>query len=962
ARWWREQPVPRLDLRSLAVLALLASITASAAWHTFDRQALRTALARSYLPHLDPPTGEELNTLLLRFDHAFATLGPDSILPRPQSPAADPRDLAFALWRHSPLSRYDGLSALLVRTRDGRRSSFAFGLAVDARGVPLPDPARWPVPASASWRDGLIEGESLLGHRAGEPAGPEDSSTAVEPWGSVRYWFLPRPGFRIAVDEREELERNLVRGKPRQETADGLPRDARYGLFDLDGRALSSPWDESPPLPAAYLPGATSTWPEERGRAAEARDAETGAGRILGSWTPGRQIRTPDGPAWFWSDSGIDGIEALFLPVLGPRTALERAGFDVVVLLLALLLLAGVGWVSSAPPMELGRRLQAAVRSYSRRLILVYTILLLLPLIALNLVLLRSFSERLARDQLRQAQSAMFSARQLLLDYLQGLEPGFLIETQVNRELLEWIGGLVQHQVNLYWGSRLYASSQQELFTAGLLPERIPAEVYTRLTLLGYDMAFRRQRTGELAYLEVYAPFDAPGIVSSQQGLFLSVPLLEQEEEAARQLALLRRRALLFTTALFLLLLAVGRRLTRGFTRPIVELIEGTRRIARGETFGVDEPRETELQALTSAISAMADQVQESRRTLTREKHFVERVVANITSAVVSIDHGRRVAFQNAVAAERLGTRAGIPIVETLAADASLQPIAEFLESVADSEQPRSTQVKLKPSGEKVEVLEWTLTWVPIPGTEDPAALLVVDDATEVLRGQRLEAWAEMARIIAHEIKNPLTPIQLSAEHLRQVWNSDRDRLEEVVDRCTSNILSNVEELRSIASEFSIYSRIPAIELVRGNLAPPLRELVAGYEHAAETTMSFVAEQEEIPVRFDAKLFGRAMRNLLENALRAAGDGGRVEVRLEHDGEVARVQVIDSGPGVDPRKLSRIFEPYFSTYESGTGLGLAITRRIVDEHGGAIEARNRPGGGLCVLITIPLSEIDSRAT
>jgi two-component system nitrogen regulation sensor histidine kinase NtrY len=261
-----------------------------------------------------------------------------------------------------------------------------------------------------------------------------------------------------------------------------------------------------------------------------------------------------------------------------------------------------------------------------------------------------------------------------------------------------------------------------------------------------------------------------------------------------------------------------------------------------------------------------------------------------------------------------------------------------------------------------VDVLEWTLTWVPIPGDEDPASLLVVDDATEVLRGQRLEAWAEMARIIAHEIKNPLTPIRLSTEHLRQVWRSDPDRFDEVVERCTANILSNVEELRLIASEFSIYSRIPESEPEPGDLVAFAAELVANYEHAAAAdsgaSARFVDGEEEVWARFDAKLLGRAIRNLMENARRAAGQGGTVEVSIAtvEDGggrPMAQIRVLDSGPGVDPQKLERIFEPYFSTYETGTGLGLAITRRIVDEHGGTIEAHNRPDGGLAVLLAIP---------
>jgi nitrogen fixation/metabolism regulation signal transduction histidine kinase len=275
--------------------------------------------------------------------------------------------------------------------------------------------------------------------------------------------------------------------------------------------------------------------------------------------------------------------------------------------------------------------------------------------------------------------------------------------------------------------------------------------------------------------------------------------------------------------------------------------------------------------------------------------------------------------------------------------------------------------------------------WAPVPGEGEPAALLVVEDATETLRGQRLDAWAEMARIIAHEIKNPLTPIRLNVEHMRQVWrDGGGERFAEVFERCTKNVLAQVDELRQIASEFSTYSSIPRLDRQAGDLVEAMRRLVEPYRAAppAGVAVELEAEPARLPARFDPKLLGRAVRNLLENALRASGEGGRVTLRVERlggggggasggDGAgggprsggagvdgcgagEARISVTDCGPGVAPALLGRIFDPYFSTHDAGTGLGLPIARRIAEEHGGSIAARNRPGGGLEVTITIPL--------
>ncbi|MDA8019332.1 MAG: ATP-binding protein [Thermoanaerobaculia bacterium] len=932
ARWWFERSLSGLSSRgALAGLALLSALLAAVGWQSGQRWVFRDAAAE-YLPLLRPPTLEELNEILVELHEHFDGLDVGPYLPPPSARSgpggdAELEDLAFALWQNSPLPERDGLSALVVAPVPGAepvgvRSTFAFGLALGASG-PAPSSARWPMPLAEAWRDALSGGAGFLWLDG-------------RPWGEVTYWFQVRPGFRLDADESEELQANLVRGGPRRRAADGLPEPLRYALYDFDGRALSSPWTESPPLPKPLL------------------DRMLDQDRVLSI-----QVSTPEGLSKVWLRTGPDGIEALYLPRLGLRGGLEKVGNQALASLVLLLLLAVASLVSAVPRVRVRWWLDDLLRSYSKRLILVYTALLLLPLVALNLVLLQGFSERMRAEQVEGAEAAVAAARSLVVDYLSGLEPGFLFETQVNRELLEWISDLVGHQVNLYWGSRLFASSQEELFTAGLLPRRIPGEIYTRLALLGYDTGFRTQSTGSLDYLEVYAPLDVPGIASSQQGLFLSVPLLEREEEVSRDLQAMRRRAFLISAGLFALLVAVGGRLARRFTRPITELVDGTRRIARGEPLVPLRPKERELETLAEAIGVMADQVEEGRRKLLLEKQFIERVVAHIDAAVVSLDRQGRVLVFNRVAEELLGVAAGDRLDEILAEQPALAPVGRFLDSARRRGRAAEAAAKIRPKGDKVEIHEWALTWIPLPGEEDPVELLVVDDATEVLRSQRLEAWVEMARIIAHEIKNPLTPIRLSTEHLQQVWRQKPERFGDVLDKCAANIIRNVDELREIASEFSIYSRIPVAALESEDLAAMLRTLADSYRYASERGVELVVRLPDAETRApaDRKLLSRAVRNLLENALRAvtASDEGerRLELSLRRVGAEMEIEVADSGPGVDPQKLDRIFEPYFSTHETGTGLGLAITRRIVEQHSGSVVAQNRPEGGLSVVITLP---------
>ncbi len=919
ARWFTGVDLTRRPA-ALGGLLLLAALAGSVSWEIAFREEFRYRIGGELLPKVAPPTAEELNDLLVELYDHFESL---DLAPRARLEGADDSggDLAYVLWRRSPLAQRDGLSALVVEPFAGRRSSFSFGLSLEENLELGPDPSRWQVPPVPAWRDAMAFGEAEL-----EAAG--------RPWGRARFWFQPRPGFRLGVSEVDELEAALVRGEPHRRAVDGLPAAVLYALYSPRGRAIVSPWEEAPPLdPAIVEPTVTADTigrPVDRGR------------------TP-----TPAGSAWTWTAEGADGVEVFYLPLLSPLAGLERIAVHALGSLALIALVAALALAFALPRATLRDLLERVFRSYSKRLILVYTLLLLLPLIALNLFLLRDFENRLAREQMDHARGAIGSARLFLLDYLQRIEPGSSIETRLNRPLLEWVASVVEHQVNLYYESRLYASSQDELYTANLLTERIPGEIYSRLAFAGQEMGFRQRRAGDVDYLEFYAPVPIPGTSTSRRSFFLSVPVLAQEEAVERELATLRRRAVLVTTALFLLLTAVGTRLAKSFTTPIMELIEGTRRIAAGAPFLEVTPREHELSSLADAVDEMARRIAEGRKKLVLEKQVVERIVAHITSAVVSLDHRRRVLLHNRVAAELLGTEVGAEIGEALAGDERLSGVADFLHRAGDGPQ----QETLNLVDEDGEGREWALIWVPLPGPEDPAALLVVDDVTEVVRGQRLEAWAEMARIIAHEIKNPLTPIRLSAEHLRQVYATDRDDFEPVLERCTDNILDHVEELKDIASDFSIYSRIPKAELVAGDLVAAMEELTAAYRHgdSAGGAVDLVCDLEELTVRFDKKLLARAVRNLLENAVRANAGRGRVELELERGAEWARIRVADSGPGVEPKTLRRIFEPYFSTYDSGTGLGLAITRRIVAEHGGRIEAKNRPQGGLEVVTTLPLS-------
>jgi signal transduction histidine kinase len=227
----------------------------------------------------------------------------------------------------------------------------------------------------------------------------------------------------------------------------------------------------------------------------------------------------------------------------------------------------------------------------------------------------------------------------------------------------------------------------------------------------------------------------------------------------------------------------------------------------------------------------------------------------------------------------------------------------------------------------------------------------------ELERTHRLEAWAEMARQVAHEIKNPLTPIQLNAEHLRRV-HADRGKpLSPVLDECVSNILMQVSLLRTIASEFSSFASVPVVHRAPTSVVDLVNGIVTPYRSALQGRIAFTVNlsPDLPPVLIDRTLLARAFTNIVENALHAMPAGGQVTVTARAVGEIVTLDVADSGGGMSADALARAFEPYFSTKVTGTGLGLPIAKRNVESSGGTIEIRSVVGEGTTVTLTLPIA-------
>jgi two-component system nitrogen regulation sensor histidine kinase NtrY len=235
--------------------------------------------------------------------------------------------------------------------------------------------------------------------------------------------------------------------------------------------------------------------------------------------------------------------------------------------------------------------------------------------------------------------------------------------------------------------------------------------------------------------------------------------------------------------------------------------------------------------------------------------------------------------------------------------------------------------------------------------------VLVLDDLTQVMKAQRMAAWREVARRIAHEIKNPLTPIQLSAQRLRKRYLTRFSDDEKVFDECTEMIIKSVDELKNLVNEFSNFARMPAIQPEPNDLNEIVRETLTLYQEAHRGVRFEFTPDSSLPqMKIDRNQIKRVMINLLENAVAAMEENGVIEIHSSYDSELklASFSIADNGPGISQEDKPRLFEPYFSTKKAGTGLGLAIVSSIIFDHNGFVRVRDNVPRGACFVVELPV--------
>jgi len=434
----------------------------------------------------------------------------------------------------------------------------------------------------------------------------------------------------------------------------------------------------------------------------------------------------------------------------------------------------------------------------------------------------------------------------------------------------------------------------------------------------------------------------------------------------------------LFLITMVIIFLAIwfGVYLANSLSTPIRELAEATGQVAAGNLHvRIEGEGEDEIGMLVASFNKMTEDLlsnqlalRDANEGLTRSnleleqrRRYMEIVLRNVTAGVISVDKSGILTTVN-TSAERLLNISlekvkGHHFREVLRPE-QLDIIKGLLRDMVNSKKDTiSKQVDIRLKDRKLTLL-MNLSVMRDENGDFLGTVVVFDDLTQLMKAQRMAAWREVARRIAHEIKNPLTPIKLSAQRLRKRYLSRFGDDEKVFDECTGMIIKSVDELKTLVDEFSSFARLPAAQPTPNDLNEIVREALTLYQEAhRQVAFSFLPDLAIPMIRLDRDQIKRVLINLLDNAIAALDEEGEIRIETRYDQELRMVTltVADTGHGIAQEDKARLFEPYFSTKKSGTGLGLAIVTTIVADHGGFIRFKDNEPRGTVFIIEFPAS-------
>ncbi len=426
-----------------------------------------------------------------------------------------------------------------------------------------------------------------------------------------------------------------------------------------------------------------------------------------------------------------------------------------------------------------------------------------------------------------------------------------------------------------------------------------------------------------------------------------------------------------FTLIIVFMSLWVALRIARGITDPIQSLAQATEEVASGNlNVNLNLRREDEIGLLISSFNHMVSELKEGKETLQkaytesdRRRLWMENILSNINSGVVFLDVPGKILTINSAACSILNVNPEDVIDKNyreLMAKITSEELHKLINGIIIKDL-RSIEKDVRVMvGEKNLILRVFVTTLRDDASTPIGLLVVFDDLTNIIKAQKTLAWEEVARRIAHEIKNPLTPIKLSTERMLKKWEQKDKDFDQIFERSTKTIVKEVDSLKRLVDEFSRLGKMPEIKKTPTNLASITGEVMELYKDYKGFNI-MVSIPDNIPlVEMDGEQFKRVLINIFDNAFQAMGNSGNIELKVNTDKIANKVfiDIADDGPGLREDDKEKIFLPYFSTKKGGTGLGLAIANKIVTEHRGYIRVRDNTPKGTIFTIEIPIKGND----
>lgn len=422
------------------------------------------------------------------------------------------------------------------------------------------------------------------------------------------------------------------------------------------------------------------------------------------------------------------------------------------------------------------------------------------------------------------------------------------------------------------------------------------------------------------------------------------------------------------TSIIIFMALWVALRISKGITDPIQSLAQATEQVAAGNLdTEVAIEREDEIGLLVNSFNRMVKELKEGKETLQsaylesdRRRLFMENILDNINSGVVMLDTTGTILMINKRACSILNILPEQVIKKNYRELMSLidsQELHRLVSSIEGREfRPIRKEIKTVIDNRKVILLVFITS---LKDSQTYIGLLVVfDDLTDVMEAQKALTWQDVARKIAHEIKNPLTPIKLSTERMIKKWEHKDADFDEVFQRSAKTIVKEVDSLKRLVDEFSKFGKMPEIHKKPTSIPNVIDEVVNLYKDYKGMDITVLVPDNPPEADLDGEQIRRVLINIFDNAIQAMTNSGRINVSLNFDIPLNRayIEIADNGPGIRDKDKENLFLPYFSTKKNGTGLGLAIANRIVKEHGGYIRVRDNTPNGTVFTVEIPINE------